>query len=51
MIKDLTQQPEGRFDFLPYPGYDANTDWAQRKKIAAKLKIAWDDERQAYVAR
>jgi hypothetical protein len=32
-------------------GYDADADWEKHKKIAARFKIHWDEQRQEYVAR
>jgi len=51
-IAHLAQRPAGSQDFWPdHRGkYDANADWEAHKRIAAKLKIRWDEKLQRYVA-
>jgi hypothetical protein len=50
-IAHLARRPAGSQDFWHFHGkYDANADWAVHKRIAAKLKIRWDDKLQKYVA-
>jgi hypothetical protein len=50
-IAHLARRPLNTENFNPCPEYDADADWAEHKKIAAKLKIRWSKQEQTYVAK
>jgi hypothetical protein len=49
MIQHLTDRSIDDWNFLPRRKYDADADWADYKRTAAKIKYHWDDKSQAYV--
>jgi hypothetical protein len=50
MLQDVIRRPTGMFDFMRRKGYDADSAWSDLRKVATRLKIRWDAERQEYVA-
>jgi hypothetical protein len=51
MVKSIVKLQPGSFEFYPCPNYDADADWKELRKNAAKLSIRWDVQKQTYVVK